>query len=248
MPSIKWASTTLETSRHSQYYQSLCRRTSIQWTAVKNPNSCAPTWTNTMSSISNQIPQPRTPIHIVLLPFLIHQSLKIAPIDILRRVPLLLVKDYQVAVPLPDPILRSRFLMESDTDAVFSNGHWLTGVRLEGLDGVRGMDDPDDLLLELRLFLGKEAPFLRVHWQLVIIVGIGAEVRESIVKGGREKSVGVVEEGVAEMEAVHEVGEEHGIDGMVGGHGRGFGEEGIWGFWVGCRMGCGYRLLTIYKK
>lgn len=49
------------------------------------------------------------------------------------------------------------------------------------------------------------------------------------------------------MEAVHEVGEEHGIDGMVGGHGRGFGEEGIWGF--GEDVGWGVVIdLTIYIK
>lgn len=126
-----------------------------------------------------------------------------------------------MTVPLPDPIIRTRFLVKPDANVVLADRDGLARIGFEGF-GVAGEDDPDDLPLELGLFFG-ELGFV------LVVVG-GGEV------GGVEEQVfeGLGEEGGvgggwgSDLEATHE-GLEHEVV-EVGGAGEGAHDIGFLDF------------------
>lgn len=117
-----------------------------------------------------------------------------------------------MAVPLPDPIVRTRFLVKPDANVVLANRDGLTRIGLERI-GLAAENDPDDLPLELGFFLGELGLVLVV----VFVAGEIGGVEEKVFEGLGEE--GVVVSWGSDLEPAHE-GLEHEVV-EVGGAGEG---------------------------
>lgn len=128
-----------------------------------------------------------------------------------------------MAVPLPDPIVRTRFLVKPDADVVLANRDGLTRIGLERI-GLAAENDPDDLPLELGFLLGELGLVLVV----VVVAGEIGGVEEKVFEGLGEE--GVVVSWRSDLEPAHE-GLEHEVV-EVGGAGEGAHDRVWFGIWV----------------
>ncbi|KAL5846671.1 hypothetical protein ACOSQ3_010195 [Xanthoceras sorbifolium] len=105
-------------------------------------------------------------------------------------------------VPLPDPIIRTRLLVEPDADVVFFYGDGLARVGFEQVD-LPEENGLDDFLFELGFFFGKLG-FARV----IIIIGRIGEVGciEEQVFEGLVREDGAIR--WTDLEATHQILEE----------------------------------------
>lgn len=135
-----------------------------------------------------------------------------------------------MAVPLPDPIVRTRFLVKPDANVVLANRDGLTRIGLERI-GLAAENDPDDLPLELGFFLGELGLVLVV----VFVAGEIGGVEEKVFEGLGEE--GVVVSWGSDLEPAHE-GLEHEVV-EVGGAGEGAHDR----VWFGLEFGYQKRVL-----
>lgn len=129
-----------------------------------------------------------------------------------------------MAVPLPDPIVRTRFLVKPDANVVLANRDGLTRIGLERI-GLAAENDPDDLPLELGFLLGELGLVLVV---VVVVAGEIGRVEEKVFEGLGEE--GVVVSWGSDLEPAHE-GLEHEVV-EVGGAGEGAHDRVWFGIWV----------------
>ncbi|KAL9294893.1 hypothetical protein AtEden1_Chr3g0210061 [Arabidopsis thaliana] len=65
-------------------------------------------------------------LHTAVIRKLHRQPLEVIPVDILRRVPILFIKQHDMTMPLPNTIIRFLILMKPNADVVFVDCHGLT--------------------------------------------------------------------------------------------------------------------------
>ena len=124
-------------------------------------------------------------------------------------------------MPLPYPVIRTRFLVKPDTNVVLTDSHGLTRVGFQRI-GLATKDDPDDFLFEPGFFFGElgfATTILTVVFVVIVVVGEIGGFEEEVFEGlSVERVGGGCGGGRADLEATHESLEEEIVE--VGGVGE----------------------------